>query len=76
MGDNQDYKTIVDPVVFLQSHYIGLFMKKHNLTPHQFLALDQEKDIIGFIRLGYEPFHLTGDDGVLDEIETYAFGTK
>ena len=48
-------------------------MERHNLSPEEFLALNAKKDIIGFLRLGYEPFHLTGDDGVLEELDSYVF---
>jgi hypothetical protein len=46
-------------------------MERHNLLPRAFLALDQQKDILGFLRLGYESFHLTGDDGILEELDAY-----
>jgi len=48
-------------------------MERHELSPEEFLALDAKKDIIGFLRLGYEPFHLTGDEGVLEEMDSYVF---
>ena len=70
-----NYKQIIDPVVFLQAYYCVLFMERHKLLPQEFLALNKEKDIIGFLRLGYEPFHLTGDEGVLEELDSYVFGT-
>ena len=38
-----------------------------------FLSLNKRKDILGFLRLGYEPFHLTGDEGVLEEMDAYVF---
>jgi len=66
-----NYKQIIDPVVFLQAHFSRLFMERHNLTPQEFLTLNKKKDIIGFLRLGYEPFHLTGDEGVLEELDNY-----
>ena len=66
-----NYKQIIDPVVFLQAHFSRLFMERHNLTPQEFLALNKKKDIIGFLRIGYEPFHLTGDEGVLEELDNY-----
>ena len=69
-----NYKQIIDPVVFLQAHFSILFMERHGLSPNDFLALDTKKDIIGFLRLGYEPFHLTGDEGVLEELDAYVFG--
>ena len=37
-------------------------------------ALDAKIDILGFLRLGYEPFHVTGDEGILDELDAYVFG--
>ena len=71
-----NYKKIIDPVVFLQAHFCILFMKRHELSPGDFLALDAQKDIIGFLRLGYEPFHLTGDEGVLEELDVYVYGDQ
>lgn len=65
---------LVDPVAFLQIHISRLFMKRHNLSPQEFLALDAQKDIIRFLRLCYEPFHLTGDEGILEELDAYVFG--
>jgi len=49
-------------------------MTRHGLTVREFLALDRDRDILGFLRLGYEPFHLTGDEGVLEEMDAYVFG--
>jgi len=69
-----NYKQIIDPIVFLQAHFSILFMARHKLSPEEFLALNEDKDILGFLRLGYEPFHLTGDEGVLEELDAYVFG--
>ena len=66
-----NYKQIIDPVIFLQVHFSRLFMERHNLTPEEFIDLNKKKDIIGFLRLCYEPFHLTGDEGVLEELDDY-----
>ena len=66
--------TLIDPVAFLQIHISRLFMERHKLSPDDFLALDAHKDILGFLRLGYEPFHLTGDDGILEELDAYVYG--
>ena len=46
-----------------------LYMRRHNLTPEQFLEHDKEYNIIHFLDIGYEPYHLTGSEGVLAEIE-------
>ena len=69
-----NYRQIIDPVVFLQAHFCILFMERHKLPPQEFLALQKKKDILGFLRSGYEPFHLTGDEGVLEEMDAYVFG--
>ena len=44
-------------------------MRRHNLTPQQFVERDKQYHILHFLEVGYEPFHLTGDEGVLDEID-------
>ena len=67
--------TLIDPVTFLQVSISRLFMERHGLNPKEFLALDAQKDILGFLRLGYEPFHLTGNEGILEELDFYVFGT-
>ena len=69
-----NYKKIIDPIVFLQAHFTRAFIARHGLTMQEFLALDKDKDIIGFLRLGYEPFHLTGDEGVLEAMDRYVYG--
>jgi len=35
------------------------------------LELDERSDLLGFLEDGYEPFHLTGVDGIMDEVEQY-----
>jgi hypothetical protein len=46
-------------------------MRKNNLTPPDFVKLDREYGVLRFIEDGYEPFHLTGTEGVIDEVEDY-----
>ena len=71
-----NYRQIIHPVLFLQVRFSRLFMERHNLTPEAFLELDKKKDIIGFLRESYEPFHLTGDEGVLEELDDYVYSTN
>ena len=68
--------TLINPVTFLQVHISRLFMERHNLSPQNFLILNKQKNILKFLRMGYEPFHLTGDDGILDELDDYVFGKE
>jgi len=35
----------------------------------QFVERDRQYHILHFLEIGYEPFHLTGDEGVLDELD-------
>jgi len=65
--------TLINPVAFLQARMSRLFMERHGLSPEEFLVLDAQKDILGYLRLGYEPFHLTGDEGILEELDAYVF---
>ena len=67
---------VLDRVTYLQAHFSRLFMARHSLTPKEFLELNKKKDIIGFLRISYEPFHLTGDEGVLEELDDYVFSSN
>jgi len=55
--------------IYLQVMITHMYMNKHNLTPEQFLELDEKYGILHFLDIGYEPYHLTGSEGVLAEIE-------
>ena len=61
----------VNQVVYMQFLIAHQYMRKHCLTPEQFLELDKRCDLLGFLEDGYEPFHLTGVDGIMDEVERY-----
>jgi hypothetical protein len=62
--------TGINSELYLQVQIANLYMRRHNLTPEQFLELDREYDILHFLDIGYEPYHLTGTEGVLAEIES------
>ena len=64
---------MICPIAYLQAHFVRLFMERHKMSVNDFLILNKEKDILGFLRTGYEPFHLTGDEGVLEEMDAYVF---
>ena len=63
--------SLIDPAAFLQIHISRLFMERHKLSPE-----DARKDILGFLRLGYKPFHLTDDEGILEELDFYVSGKQ
>ena len=56
-------------IAFLQAGIALKFMRRHNLTPLQFVAMDKEYKILHFLEIGYEPFHLSGDESILDELD-------
>ena len=60
----------LDNTLYLQVRLAHKYMKRHNLTIELFRQQDRDFDILGFLEEGFEPYHLTGDEGVLDEIDT------
>jgi hypothetical protein len=46
-------------------------MPFENLSVAEFLKLDRETDLLSFVADAYEPFHLTGDPGILEEVVAY-----
>jgi hypothetical protein len=55
----------------MQTQIARLYRQRHNISIREFLALDREVNILGYIERGYEPFHLTGEEGILDEVDEY-----
>ncbi|MDR1001141.1 MAG: DUF3791 domain-containing protein [Clostridiales bacterium] len=55
----------------LQTEIAHAYMRQHSLTPSNFVDLDLKYGILHFIEIGYEPSHLTGTQGVVDEVESY-----
>jgi len=56
-------------VAYFQVGIARKYMRRHNLTPMQFVERDRRYNILHFLEIGYEPFHLTGDEGVLNELD-------
>jgi hypothetical protein len=61
----------LNQVAHLQTEIAHAYMRQHNLKPADFVELNQKYGILEYIEIGYEPFHLTGTEGVLDEVEEY-----
>jgi len=61
----------VNQVLFLQVEIANEYMKKYNISPAEFTDLDDKYAILEFIEEGYEPFHLTGNEGILEELHEY-----
>ena len=61
----------LNQVAHLQTEVAHAYMREHQLKPADFVDLDRKYGILRFIENGYEPFHLTGTRGVIDEVEDY-----
>ena len=61
----------LNQVAHLQTEIAHAYMREHNIKPAEFIDLDRKYDILYFIEEGYEPFHLTGTQGVIDELNEY-----
>jgi len=46
-------------------------MHRWKKTLQEFLHLDSLYGILGYLILGYESFHLTGDEGIAEEVEEF-----
>ncbi|MCL1809029.1 MAG: DUF3791 domain-containing protein [Clostridiales bacterium] len=61
--------TGINSELYLQVEIAHLYMRRHNLAPEQSIEADKEYNILHFLDIGYEQYHLTGSEGVLAEIE-------
>ena len=60
-----------DHVLYMQIRVANLYRRAHEMTIDDFLKLDRKTDLLQFIADAYEPFHLTGDLGILEEVDNY-----
>ena len=61
----------LNQVAHLQTEVAHAYMRMHNIKPAEFIDLDRRYGILYFLEEGYEPFHLTGTQGVIDELNNY-----
>jgi len=61
----------LNQIAHLQTEVAHAYMRQHNLTPADFVELDQKYNILHFLEIGYEVFHLIGTQGIIDEVEEY-----
>jgi hypothetical protein len=61
----------INQVAYLQAEIAQAYMQRHQLTPSHFVELDRKYGILRFIEIGYEPFHLTGTQGIIDEVDDH-----
>ena len=61
-------------VLYMQIRVANLYRKVHNMSVVEFLKLDRKIDFLSYVADAYEPFHLTGDAGILEEVDDYVRG--
>ena len=61
----------LDHILYMQIRVANLYCKAHNLSISDFLKIDRMTDLLLFVADAYEPFHLTGDLGILEEVDDY-----
>jgi len=61
----------LNQVAHLQTEVAHAYMRERDIKPADFINLDHKYGILRFIENGYEPFHLTGTQGVIDEIDEF-----
>jgi len=61
----------VNQILFLQIEIVNEYMRRYNISLDEFIKLDDKYAILEFIEDGYEPLHLTGNEGILEEIHEY-----
>jgi hypothetical protein len=61
----------IDPIAVMQTQIARLYRQRHNIGIREFLERDRKANILGYIERCYEPFHLTGEQGILNEIDEY-----
>jgi hypothetical protein len=63
-----------DHVLYMQIRVANLYRNIHNMSISDFIKLDRKTDLLPFLADAYEPFHLTGDPGILEEVDDYVRG--
>jgi hypothetical protein len=61
----------LNQVAHLQTEIAHAYMRRHHLSPSEFVDINRKYGILRFLELGYESFHLTGTQGVVDEVEQF-----
>ena len=60
-----------DHVLYMQIRVANLYRNAHHMSISDFIKLERETNLLPFVADAYEPFHLMGDQGILDEVEDY-----
>ena len=56
---------------FLMINMFFFLTKRWKISTESFLALDAQYSIMRLLRTGYEGYHLTGEEGIAEDVEEY-----
>jgi hypothetical protein len=57
--------------IHLQVDMMSYLTQRWGKTFAEFFDLDEKYGILRLLRVGYEPYHLTGDEGIALEVESH-----
>ena len=60
-----------DHILYMQIRVANLYRRAREMTISDFLELDRQTNLLLFVADTYEIFQLTGDPGILDEVDDY-----
>ncbi|MDR1299348.1 MAG: DUF3791 domain-containing protein [Oscillospiraceae bacterium] len=61
----------INQTLYLQVEVANEYMRQRGIAPPEFVELDRKYGILHFLEVGYEIFHLTGTQGIIEEIDDY-----
>jgi hypothetical protein len=69
----EEIRVPFNAIAYYQAGISIQFMRRHNLTPQQFLELDKKYKLLHFLEIGYEVFHLSGDEAILEDLDDLVY---
>ena len=62
---------LIERKSYLMISVSDYLMHRWNVSLADFLHLDKLYGILDYLELGYEPFHVTGNEGIAEEVEDF-----
>ena len=63
--------TLSERETFLMVNMYFYLIRRWGIDTERFLILDEQYNIMHLLRIGYEIYHLTGEEGIAIDIEEY-----
>ena len=62
---------LADRETFLMVNMFFFLIDRWKVSVERFLELDEKHNIMRLLLIGYETYHLTGEEGIAQDIEEY-----